>query len=47
VGTWRKVAVQIGISRQEQTLMEAAFRYWIYASFLSMIMRLHYTYCIR
>jgi len=27
VGTWRKVAVQIGISRQEQTLMEAAFRY--------------------
>jgi serine/threonine-protein kinase HipA len=27
VGDWKKVANQIGISRHEQTLMEAAFRY--------------------
>lgn len=27
VGTWQKVAVQIGISRNKQTLIEGAFRY--------------------
>ena len=27
VGNWRKVATQIGIAKQEQNLMEAAFRW--------------------